>query len=310
VPKWYRDNMTLLVEKLQRAAPGVGILLIACPEAGQTCDGFANAYAGIAREVAAAHHCAFWDLRELVGPRTRHWESIGFMGDSLHYNGLGGTVIAHLLLRQLGFDLNDLRHWPSLVQSPPAARAAITVAHLPALESPAAIPAAMKGQPCYTIWNLDQQAVEIRLAVAGPALAVQAIVNDGRCTAAQPVWKDANFDIYVSKPGSGIVRQFVFRGVSPDGTGKVTAHENGKDQPEPNFPWSMVPRQPSGYEVRALIPLALLKLEDTPTEFYFEAAALTAPGPGAPPTFNRLFGRIADGGAFRDTGQAAFATVK
>ncbi|MHB9130560.1 MAG: GDSL-type esterase/lipase family protein [Armatimonadota bacterium] len=321
-PKAYREHMTTIIEKMQRAAPGVGILVVSCPEAGFTKDGFAQDYASIAREVAVVHQCAFWDWRQVVGARSRHWEMMGNFGDGLHYNYLGGDIFAHLLLSRLGFDLNDLHHWPALLQLPePTGRQEITIPRLPAMNLEG-VTAALKNEPVYTSWNQDAKAADLQLAVAGSNLAVHARVYDGRCLPDQKSWEGSNLDLYVSKVGSwagdenekfrgyhGIVRQLVLRATSPDGK-QASMHESGKDAPAIDFPWRVTPQQPAGYEIVALIPFSALLLDDVTDQFYLESAVVTAPGPGAPSAFNRLFLRGPDGGAFRDNTQFALVKVK
>ncbi|HOF89195.1 MAG TPA: GDSL-type esterase/lipase family protein, partial [Armatimonadota bacterium] len=322
VSTWYGDHMTTIVGKMRRAAPGVGILLIACPEAGQTKPGAALEYATVAKEVAAANQCAFWDWRPLMGANSRRAEMLGYFGDGLHYSALGGSVFANLLLAQLGFDLNDPRHWPALRALPEEdARAAITIPRLPAL-APGGVKAALAGEPAHTIWQVDQPVAELRFAVAGAALAVHAVVRDGRCLPAEATWKDCNLDLYVSKIGSwagdenekhrgyhGIVRQLVLKPTGP-ATKTFTAHLSGKDDTVPDFPWQVTPLAPAGYEMVALIPMTSLLLDAKTDTFLLEAAAVTAPGPGAPPGFNRCFLRGVDGGAFRDNTRFAEVRVK
>lgn len=318
-PAMYRQNLTVIIQKMQRAAPGVGILVMACPEAGQTKEGLAAEFATVAREVAAANGCAFWNWGALMGAHSRHAEMMGYFQDGLHYSPLGGSVLAHLLLKQLGFDLNDPKHWTALAAKPEeTAKAQITVPRLPAMALEG-VKAALAGQPAYTMWNLDQPAAELRFAVAGDALAVHAVVCDGRCTPDQAAWTGCNLDIYVSKIGSwagdenekfrgyhGVVRQIVLKPTGPTAA-TFTGHESGKDCPLPAFPLAVAPLQPSGYELTALIPLSHLLLDAKADQFLLEAAVVTAPGPGAPPAFNRCFLRTVDGGAFRDN--TAFAVV-
>ena len=92
-------------------------MAISCPEAAQTKAGMAEEFRTEAGEVAAAKQCAFWDLAALVGSRSRQWTRLGFFADGLHCNDTGGSLWALLLVRQMGFDLNDLAHYPSLRQA-------------------------------------------------------------------------------------------------------------------------------------------------------------------------------------------------
>ncbi len=321
VVKWYREAMTTTIRKMQRAAPGVGILVIACPEAGQTRPGAAMEYAAAAKEVAAANKCAFWDWRPLMGAKSNPATLMGYFGDGLHYNALGGSVFSHLLLRQLGFDLNDLTHWPALRAMPDdIARAEITIPRLPVLALDG-VKAALAVEPPHTIWQVDRKVAEIRFALANDALAVHAVVHDGRCLPAAAKWEQCNIDLYVSKIGSwagdeqekvgyhGIVRQLVLRPTSPRSKA-FSAHRSGKDDTAPDFPWQVTPLEPSGYEIVALIPMETLLLDAKTETFLLDAAAVTASGPGAPLAFNRCFLRGPDTGAFRDNTTFAHVTVK
>jgi hypothetical protein len=318
----YRQNLTTIIQKMQRAAPGTGILVIACPEAGMTKAGLAAEFAAVAKEVAAANACAFWDWRLLLGAHSRQAEMMGYFGDGLHYGALGGGVFANLLLKQLGFDGTDPRHWPALLPQPEeTARVEITVPRLPVLALDG-VKTALAKQPAYLIWHVDQQVAELRVAVAGDALAVHAVVHDGRCTPDQAAWKDSNLDLYVSKVGSwagdenekfrgyhGVVRQLVLKPTGPTALA-FTAHLSGKDDTMPAFPCAVTPLPVAGYEFTALIPLTSLLLDAKTDTFLLEAAVVTAPGPGAPLAFNRCFLRGVDGGAFRDNTAFAVVTVK
>ena len=57
------------------------------------------------------------------------------------------------------------------------------------------------------------------------------------------------------------------------------------------------------------MPLVVLNLDKSTKEFLLEAAALTAPYRGLPPSFNRLFASQPDGGAFRDSSQSAVVKI-
>ena len=279
-PERYRENLATLVKKLKHAAPDVGILVIACPEATQTRAGFAATYRDIVRAVAAQNQCAFWPLTDLIGSRSRDWTREGFFADGLHYNRLGGSLWARLLLRQLGFDLNDLKHYPALVPQPiPTERVTITIPN----ESP------------LVIWRQDQKAAELKLAVHGATLQVAAKVfgaND-----------DAGLELYIAKQGTNVVRQLALR------RGGVTLHENGKDLPAPDLQPKYEPLPTGGYGLSVAVPLGVFNLDNSTKEFLLEAAALTAAYQGQPSSFNRLFASQPDGGAFRDSSQSAVVKI-
>ncbi len=317
----YRQNLTTIVRKLHAAAPGVGVLIVACPEAGQTRDGMAIQFRNAAREVAAETGCAFWSLQDLIGTRSAQWTRLGFFADGLHYNRLGGGLWARLLLRQLGFDINDLKHYPMLAAGPAPGPAALPTVKLHAVALPAAADvqaaaAAVSGQAPLVIWSQDRPAAELRLAKAGAALVVSARVLDPACTGDPKTWPaGGSVELYVSPLPAGAaeadcVRQLVFR-PQPDAQGRwFTLHENGKDMPAPELRVTVVPLQPCGYEVRAVVPLEVFGLAREVRQFRLEAAAVTAPAPGAPRNFNRLFAVQPDRGAFRDASQSAMVSIE
>jgi lysophospholipase L1-like esterase len=321
----YKYNMTAIIDKIQKASPGTGILVISCPEAGQTKDGLAEEFANAIKEIAANKKCAFWDWRLLMGGHSRPAEQMGWMGDGLHYGPIGGSVFAHLLLKQLGFDVNDIKHWTSLIrEKEQAGRSEIKIPRLKQLKIDE-VANALKDEKAYTCWNLDQKAADVKFAVAGDSLAVSARIYDGRCVADQPVWAGSNIDVYVSKVGSwagdenekfrgyhGIIRQMVIQATGAGGGVKTSGHESGKDNAAPEFPTQVKLMQPYGYELSALVPLSWLLIDEKTDSFYLESAVVVAPGVGAPATFCRLFlpPNQPDGGAFRDNTKAAIVTVK
>lgn len=324
----YRANLGTLIAKLQKHSPGSGILVIACPEAAQTKPGLAAQFRDAAREVAAASGCAFWSLQDLVGPRSAAWYREGFFGDGLHYSPVGGSLLARLLLRQLGFDLNDLQHYPALRPSGAAApeRPQLTIRRLQALTLDT-LATALANEPPQAIWANQTQVAELRLAVAGDALAVHAKVRDAQCRGPQETWPGGSLDLYVANPvnvgrvlhntDGPIVRQVVFQAVPPQEGAQAMVKQftfDAKNQVVPwetrgEFPWRIAPAEAFGYELTALIPLSYLVLTGESTGFLLECAVVAAPAAGAKPSFCRMFASQADAGAFRDASLSAAVEV-
>jgi hypothetical protein len=324
----YRDWLATIIRKLQTHSPGTGVLVIACPEAGQTKAGLAAQFRDAARDVADANGCAFWSLQDLVGPRSAAWTREGFFGDGLHYNAIGGSLIARMLLRELGFDLNDLKHCPALRQSAAASadRPQLTVRRTPAttLEG---LAAALAGEPPQHVWLNQDKLAELRLAVAGDALAVDLRVADGQCAGPAEKWTGGIADLYVANPANvgrvkhnedgPIVRQVVFAAVPPKDGPRVAVKQYTMDEKNQvvewksteEFPCRILPLEPFGYEVQALIPLAQLALNKDSQEFLLECAVNAAGAPGGKPVFSRMFATQPDAGAFRDAGLSALVTV-
>jgi lysophospholipase L1-like esterase len=320
----YRDWLTTIVRKLQKHSPGTGILIMACPEAGQTKAGLAVQFRDAAREVAASNGCAFWNLQDLVGPRSANWAKQGFFSDGLHYHPIGGGLLARLLLRQLGFDLNDLKHYPSLRADAAAApeRPQFTVRRLEAL-SLDTLAEALAAEAPRQIWLNRDKLAELRLAVAGKSLAVHLQVTDHQCTGPQENWTGGGADLCIANPANvgrtmhnqdgPIVRQVVIRAVKPKTEAQLMVKQFTMDEKntvipweiEGDFPYRITPLQPCGYELRALIPLSLLVLTGESREFLLEVAVSAASAPGGKPTYNRMFATRNDNGAFRDASLSA-----
>lgn len=324
----YRDNLTKMIRKLQTHSPGAGILVIACPEAGHTKPGLAAQFRDAAREVASANGCAFWNLQDLVGPRSANWIQQGFFMDGLHYNAIGGGLLARMLLRQLGFDINDLRHYPALRQAP-AARAGppqLSVRRIGALTLDT-LGAALAKEPPQVLWLNQDKLAELRLAVAGDALAVHLRVADRQCAGPQEKWTGGSADLYIANPANvgrvkhnedgPIVRQVVFQAVKPKDEARVTVRQYTMDEKnvvipwkaDGDFPYNITPLEPYGYELKALIPLSQIVLAKDSKEFLLECAVSAAGAPGGKPSFNRMFATTSDSGAFRDSSLSARVNV-
>ncbi len=325
----YRDWLTTIIRKLQAHSPGSGILVIACPEAGQTKPGLAVQFRDAARAVADANGCAFWSLQDLVGPRSAQWCRQGFFGDGLHYSPIGGSLIARFLLRQLGFDLNNPGHYPALRQ-PAAAddtRPQLAIRRNTALTLDTLAEALAK-EPAQVIWMNQVTLAEMRLAVAGDALAVHLRVADAQCSGPQETWSGGTADLYIANPANvgrvthgqegPIVRQVVFHAVPPKDQARVMVKQFTMDEKNTVIPWevagefpySVTPLAPYGYEVKALIPLPLLALKSESAEFLLECAVSAAAAPGAKPVFSRCFATRGDAGAFRDASLSARVQIQ
>ena len=324
----YRDWLTTTIGKLRKHSPGTGILVIACPEAGQTKPGLAVQFRDAAREVAAGNGCAFWSLQDLIGPRSAAWTRQGFLQDGLHYHPIGGGLIARMLLRQIGFDLNDLRHYPALRQSAPAAegRPALAVPRLAPLALDG-VAAALAGIPAQGIWRDTERIAEVRLAVAGDALAVHARVADAQCMGAPESWTGGSFELCIANPSNiarvmhgqdgPVVRQVVFQAVQPKDGLRVQVQQYTMDAHNTVIPWksdavvpaAFAPLPGKGYDLTALIPLAQLSLTQADRRFLVECAVTVAAAPGAKPQYLRMFATRGDAGAFRDASLSAEASL-
>ena len=233
------------------------------------------------------------------------------------------------MLRQIGFDLNDLHHYPALVQAAAEKpeRATFAVPRLKAMEL-AAVPEALKGLAPQVIYSNADKASEVRLAIAGDSLAVHVIVYDKECVGPQDQWPAGGTDLYVTGLdnlvdlgetdhglGTGkvpLVKQVCFPAKATGEGGKVKICQGLPEYSDQlvDLPYAVRPLTPAGYEVTALIPLKRLGVKDDAGEFLFEQSVLYAPAAGVAPSFLRLFATHGDRGAFRDASQSARVTVK
>ena len=110
----YRQALDGVLGKIQRAAPHTDVLVIS--PAGSALDrkGLAGDYAQAARDAAQQQHCAFWDMYAFVGERWKMWDALGLTVNTVNFTPTGGHLIAMQLLKQLGFDVTDPRHYPVL----------------------------------------------------------------------------------------------------------------------------------------------------------------------------------------------------
>ncbi len=153
-----------------------------------------------------------------------------------------------------------------------------SMSRVPAIENPAAVNAALAKEPAQTAATGGQTLGTIRFAIAGENVAICATVFDDRIKPGLNEWPDGAVDVMVSVPGTNVVRQVVFQPSGPTG-GKVTLHENGKEiTPIPSeVPWQVKPLATKGYELQALIPLALFKVDATVERLLLECAIAATP---------------------------------
>jgi len=168
---------------------------------------------------------------------------------------------------------------------------------------------AIRGQQAEMLNDGDQTLAELRLAVAGAHLALYARVSDPGCQPDAATWEGAAFDLYVSRPGTRLIRQFVFRPESPSAPGQLTVHENGDQRPDTTMPWRIVPMAPFGYEVQALISLAEAALEPDVQEFLLECGVTVRARDEEPGRFVLLYTHQRGTGAFSSNRGYALAEV-
>ena len=188
-------------------------------------------------------------------------------------------------------------------------RPSLTVARMDELADLAALHEALADVPAVTIAADDQTLAELRLSIAGDHLAVHARVSDPGCQPDAASWEGAALDLYVSRPGTRLIRQFVFRPNSPLGPGQLTAHENGDELTGVTASWRIVSMEPFGYEVQALVPLADAALELDVQTFLLDCGLTLRARDEDPGRFVLLYTQRPGTGAFSSSSGYALVGV-
>jgi len=195
----------------------------------------------------------------------------------------------------------------------------ITIPRLGELSGLDAVRDALKDRTAEIVRAGDRTVGELRLGVAAGCLAVHLRSHDPRCRAdtkkwSRPAdekkWKGCNVDLYVSKPGGRTVRQFVFFAAGVKDRGRVEVYQLGRKQATPKFQWRIVPFNPFGYEVHALIPLSELLLEPKAQRFLFDMAVVVPPRQGEKAQFTLLYTGDPNRCAFKNNRYYAQGVVK
>jgi hypothetical protein len=221
-----------------------------------------------------------------------------------------------------------MRHYPALRQAQAATEGRPTLA-VPRLAPLAldGVPAALAGIPAQGIWRDAERIAEVRLAVAGDALAVHARIVDAQCRGEPGTWTGGSFELCIANPANiarvmhnqdgPVVRQAVFHAVPPKDGLRVQIQQYTMDEHNKVIPWmsdvavpaAFAPLPGTGYELSALIPLAQLALAPADRRFLVECAVTAAAAPGAKPQYLRMFATRGDAGAFRDASLSAEARL-
>ena len=209
---------------------------------------------------------------------------------------------------QASFDLGEDRH-QCTGEVRIMLRPSLTVARMDELADLAALHEALADVPAVTIAADDQTLAELRLSIAGDHLAVHARVSDPGCQPDAASWEGAALDLYVSRPGTRLIRQFVFRPNSPLGPGQLTAHENGDELTGVTASWRIVSMEPFGYEVQALVPLADAALELDVQTFLLDCGLTLRARDEDPGRFVLLYTQRPGTGAFSSSSGYALVGV-
>jgi len=118
---------------------------------------------------------------------------------------------------------------------------------------------------------------ELRVAIAGSVLAIDAKVYDHKVTAEAKEWTGAGVELAAAMPEAKTCSRLVFLPKSATG-GEVQLYHNADQQAAPKCQWAVTPLKGYGYELTALIPLEVLQLDAKAAKFLFEAATTTDAG--------------------------------
>ncbi|MBI3987473.1 MAG: hypothetical protein HY343_11165 [Lentisphaerae bacterium] len=137
---------------------------------------------------------------------------------------------------------------------------ALPLARLAALESPEAVAAALAKQPAHEIKKGEQKLAELRFALAGDSLALDARVWDPKITRRDPMWEGSCLEVFGSMPGTTTVGQVFLAPAGSNAPAAGARSVKGKIEPEPQIRAQSAPAE-GGYTLQALIPLSLLAVD-------------------------------------------------
>lgn len=131
---------------------------------------------------------------------------------------------------------------------------------LPALAGVEAVGEAVAGGEPILVKRAKGVLAEIRIALAGGDLAVEARVTDPKPAADETAWKGSCVEVFGSVPGSGAIGQIFLTPAVADKPARAFVAKGGKQTAAPEVRLAGAPAE-GGYVIRALIPLSALALE-------------------------------------------------
>lgn len=150
-----------------------------------------------------------------------------------------------------------------------------SIPRIPALTSAEQVPAALATTLPRKVRWLSRTQAEVRLAVAGADLALSARVYDANVTRKERFWEGSCLELFCVMPGDTAMRQLDFLPATPTLPGDLLFFENGTPQAKPPLRWQCTPTE-DGYQLNALIPLKLMNIAETATQFKLEVAVSAA----------------------------------
>jgi hypothetical protein len=110
---------------------------------------------------------------------------------------------------------------------------------------------------------------EIRAALAGVDLAVEARVKDPKPVVAETAWKGACVEVFGSQPGGAAIGQIFLTPAAGGQPARAFAAKGGRQSPAPEVRVTGAAAD-GGYAIRALIPLSLLAIDGKSERFFLE----------------------------------------
>ena len=148
---------------------------------------------------------------------------------------------------------------------------------------------ALAAQTVYPIRIENQKVAELRLAVAGEALAVSAIVVDGVLSQHAKAWKGSSLEVFGSMPGKEAIGQVFLVPRAGNAPAKGLRAHAGGEKPAPAIRLQSA-KTAAGYELQALVPLELLALNARPEFFTLEFQVSSQEAAGGKRRYGTVFG--------------------
>ena len=176
---------------------------------------------------------------------------------------------------------------PGLGSIAPDSIAAKFLPSLDAVASLNALPQLLAEQPAFEIQKDDRSVASLRVAIAGDDLALVAQVRDSQVEHNSTPWKGSCVEVFGSMPDvEGIGQVFL----APEASERASAGYKaaGAQQVASAEIRTSSATTDDGYEIRALIPVSLLKIDHSQDEFLLEFQISTSAGKAR--SYHTLFG--------------------
>ncbi len=176
---------------------------------------------------------------------------------------------------------------PALGSIAPESIAAKLLPSLDPVESLDALPQLLSEQPQFEVKNGDQSVASMRVAIAADDLALVAHVRDGQVEHNLTPWKGSCVEVFGSMPDVEGIGQVFLAPQARDLASSGYKAAGAQQVASPEIRTSSA-NTDGGYEIRAFIPLSLLRIDATKDEFLLEFQISTSSGKAR--SYHTLFG--------------------